>query len=103
MSFCLSNVSVSLPGRITNAESLFWYEGDDNSDTFQDPEFEPITEIEWASEAEEQEADELCQGDQACYYDYFVTKDAEFATHTRVVNQKNTDTEADLRKLDELT
>lgn len=89
---------VFIKGRCTQLQSLFWYEEGDTSDTFQDPSFEPITTIEWASEDEERQADEICQGDQACYYDLFVTGDADFAANSKTINEKNTDVEKDISK-----
>lgn len=57
-----------------------------------------MTKIEYDSDAERQEADDLCQGDVACYYDLFVTKDKDFAANSKIVNDKNIDTEADISK-----
>lgn len=85
-------------GRSTQLESLFWYEEGQTSDTFQDPSFEPITTIEWANEDEKRQADEICQGDQACYYDLFVTGDSEFAANSKTINAKNTDVEIDISR-----
>lgn len=88
-----------LTGRIVDTESLFWYEEGKDSADYQDPSFEAVTDIEWGSVDERVEADELCQGDQACIYDLFVTKDRDFATNTLNISVSNEDSEQDLGKL----
>lgn len=87
---------IIITGRITQAESIFWYEEGTTSDTFQNPDYMPITLLDWDSAQEEQAAEELCDGDQACLYDFFVTKDTTFAQNTKSINEKNIDLEADL-------
>lgn len=88
-----------MTGRIGDTESLFWYADGTGTADFQDPGFEPVTELAWASVEEEQQADELCQGDLACLYDLFVTKDTVFATSTLDTGDKNEITETDASRL----
>lgn len=75
---------------------MFWYEAGQTSDTFQDPDFEPVLELNWESEDARKNAEGVCQGDQACMYDLFVTKDEAFAASTRTTGQKNEDFDKDL-------
>lgn len=88
----------SLLGRITQLNSLFWYEEGESSDTYQDLDFEPVLEITYETEEEKQKAEELCKGDQACLYDLFVTKDETFAASTKGTSEKNEVIEKDLSK-----
>lgn len=91
---------VSPSVRITPAESLFWYETADEAVLFQDPSFVPIVEpLVWSSQQEQQAAEDLCLGDTACLYDFFVTKDTDFASVTRGINVENTYTTDDVSEL----
>ena len=65
-------------GRITAAESLFWYDVNDNYNSFQDMEWVPY----FTTGAVPSIARQLCGSNDECLRDYFITQNAALAAAT---------------------
>ena len=79
-------------------ESIFWYPpGESNkAETYQSRDFEPLFELNWDSVADEESSNSLCNGDMACMFDNFATRNEELAGYSRDISASNTQEEIEI-------
>ena len=78
---------MSLLGRITADESLFWYDEDESYDDFQDHKWTPYFSNDITSSMLPSDADEVCGASKECRRVYFVTKNPVAAQSTLETSQ----------------
>ncbi len=86
--FFYNSILISILGRIRADHSLFLYHRGHNHASYQDDQFEPLFLDEFIQNNHTNQSHiELCQGDNACLYDYLATGNAAFAESTRMASK----------------